>query len=532
MTEIINPILPGFNPDPSIIRVGEDYYVATSTFEWFPGVQIHHSKDLIHWKLIAHPLNRVSQLDLRGNFSSHGVWAPCLTYDNGIFYLIYTNTVAFEGIWQDTHNYLITTTDICGEWSDPVYLNSSGFDPSLFHDDDGCKYLINLVWDYRKNQHPFGGILLQEYSIEKQKLVGPITNIFKGSELRVTEGSHLYKFHGYYFLLTAEGGTGLNHAVTIARSKKLTGPYEVDPNNPMLTSKDDRTLSIQKAGHADIVETQFGEWYMVHLGSRPLDSNGRCPLGRESFIQKVHWNEDGWLRLEAGGHRPQMKVNAPKLPEHPWDSDPERDDFDSPTLNIHFSSLRVPLDESALSLTDRPGYVRLKGKESLISRNYQSLIARRQQAFCYTATTCVEFEPDWFKQMAGLVCYYNTKNFYYLRISHDDSIGKCLGIVTRDCAEFDYPLEQEVCIEGWDRCYLRVAVEYDQLQFYYSDDELNWTPIGPVLDASILSDEYARKSGEKAFTGAFVGICCQDLSGQNKHADFDYFEYTEHGGGN
>ncbi len=173
MKTITNPILRGFNPDPSILRVGDDYYIATSTFEWFPGVQIHHSRDLIHWKLIARPLNRVSQLDLKGAAASEGVWAPCLSYDKGVFYLVYTNVRLWRsGGPRDLHNYLVTATDIRGEWTDPIYLNGSGFDPSLFHDDDGRKWLINMLWDHRLGRNSFAGIVLQEYDPVNRRLPG------------------------------------------------------------------------------------------------------------------------------------------------------------------------------------------------------------------------------------------------------------------------------------------------------------------------------------------------------------------------
>ncbi len=524
MKQITNPILRGFNPDPSILRVGDDYYIATSTFEWFPGVQIHHSKDLIHWKLVARPLNRVSQLDMRGVLNSGGIWAPCLTYDQGLFYLIYTNVKNKGTIFKDTHNYLVTAEEITGEWSEPIYLNSSGFDPSLFHDDDGRKWLVNMLCEFRKGRNRFGGIVLQEYSPEQKRLVGPIVNIFKGTELGKTEGPHLYKWHGYYYLLTAEGGTSLGHAETMARSKQITGPYEVDPKNPILTASDAPTYPIQKAGHGDVVQTQNGEWYMVHLCGRPIPSKGRCTLGRETCIQKMVWTEDLWLRLEAGGHKPQIQVTAADLPEHPWEMEPTRDDFDSATLNINFQTLRIPLGEDSLSLTERPGYLRLKGRESLGSKYIQSLVARRQQAFCYTASTCIEFEPETFQQMAGLICLYDTQNLYYLYISNDETLGKCLGIFNCQNNSFEQPLNREVSIQGWQRCYLRVDVDYDRLQFYYSRNEDDWVKIGPVLDASTLSDEFCQ---EGQFTGAFVGLCCQDLSGQRKPADFDYFEYQE-----
>ena len=161
---ITNPILPGFNPDPSIVRVGDDYYIATSTFEWYPGVQIHHSKDLKNWRLVSRPLNRAGLLDMRGNPDSGGIWAPCLSYSDGLYWLIYTDVKRLDGNFKDAHNYLTTCETIDGEWSDPVYMNSSGFDPSLFHDDDGRKWFVNMVWDHRHLHNRFGGIYLQEYS--------------------------------------------------------------------------------------------------------------------------------------------------------------------------------------------------------------------------------------------------------------------------------------------------------------------------------------------------------------------------------
>jgi xylan 1,4-beta-xylosidase len=527
MNWITNPILRGFNPDPSIVRVGDDYYIATSTFEWFPGVQIHHSRDLMNWELIAHPLNRPSQLDMKGNPASGGVWAPCLSHDRGVFYLVYTDVKTSKTLAKDTHNFLVTAADIRGDWSEPVYLNSCGFDPSLFHDDDGRHWLLSMVTDHRKGRNPFGGIILQEYSVHGQCLTGPEYRIFQGTELGCTEGPHLYKRGAFYYLITAEGGTGLGHAVTLARSREITGPYEVDPANPILTSRNDPTLALQKAGHADLVQTQNGQWYMVHLCSRPIPSRGRYPLGRETAIQKVEWTEDHWLRLESDGNRPLVKVPAPGFPVCPAPAVPARDDFDGPRLSLHFQTLRIPLVEDSLSLTERPGFLRLKGRESLSSKHHQALVARRQQSFTYTAATCVEFEPENYKQMAGLVCLYDHENFYYLRISYDDQLeSKCLGIWSCDNNVFSYPLDWDVLIKDWQRCYLRVRVDYDRLQFYYAQNDREWRAIGPALDAGRLSDDYCR---EGKFTGAFVGLCCQDLTGRRKHADFDFFEYVEEG---
>src|SRR3954467_13027217 len=203
---IRNPILPGFNPDPSIVRVGEDYYIATSTFEWFPGVQIHHSRDLVNWRLLTRPLTRASQLDMLGDPDSGGVWAPCLTHADGLFHLIYTDVKRYGrttvggasgASLRDFHNYLVTAETIDGHWSDPVYLNSSGFDPSLFHDADGKKYLLNQLWDHRPGHSRFAGIVLQQYDAAARTLVGSRKNIFRGTALGLTEAPHLYQRNGY-----------------------------------------------------------------------------------------------------------------------------------------------------------------------------------------------------------------------------------------------------------------------------------------------------------------------------------------------
>lgn len=522
-TMIHNPILPGFNPDPSILRVGEDYYIATSTFEWFPGVQIHHSRDLVHWRLLTRPLSRTGLLDMRGIAASCGIWAPCLTWSDGLFHLVYTVTRT-KGEYKDTPNYLTTSRDILGPWSDGIYLNSSGFDASLFHDEDGRKWLLNMQWDHRPGHNAFAGILLQEYCPRRKTLVGPIRSIFRGTRLGVTEGPHLYRHDGRYYLMTAEGGTGCGHAVTVARADRIEGPYEVDPQNPMLTSAGDRNLPLQKAGHASLVETQNGEWYLAHLVGRPLMPMQRCPLGRETAIQKVRWTSDGWLRLEDGGNRPQVDVPAPGLPAHPFAPEPARDDFDATELGIHFQTLRTPVEESWMSLTERPGWLRLRGRESFASAYDQSLVARRWQSFRFEASTVVEFEPEDFQQMAGLVCFYDGQKHFYLYVSRDETLGKCVNILCTRAGRLDAPIGNGVSIEGHRRCRLKAVVERERLRFYYAPDESDWRTIGHMFDASALSDE---APGEGAWTGAFVGLCAQDLSGRRLHADFDFFEYRE-----
>ena len=534
--KIRNPILPGFNPDPSIVRVGEDYYIATSTFEWFPGVQIHHSRDLVHWRLLSRPLTRPSQLNMLGDPDSCGIWAPCLTYADGRFWLIYTDVKRYGrttvggasgASLRDFHNYLVTCPTIDGEWSDPVYLNSSGFDPSLFHDDDGRKYLVNMLWDHRPGQNRFAGIVLQEYSVRERKLIGRRENIFRGTPLGLTEAPHLYRRDGWYYLITAEGGTGWGHAVTMARSRKINGPYELHPDAQILSSRHRPDVELQRAGHADLVETPAGETYLVYLCGRPLRNRGRCTLGRETAIQKMTWGADGWLRTTDGQGVPQIETDAPALPVQKFPVVPVRENFDGAKLPVDFQWLRSPWPDELFSLTARPGHLRLFGRETIGSSFKQALVARRQQAHCCSASTVVEFEPEHFQQVAGLVCYYNSTKFHYLHVSHDEAVGKHLRVMTctPDSPQTD-SFTTPIALPPGARVELRAEIDQERLLFAYRvegrDDAWQWLP--QQFDASILSDE-ATAPGAPNFTGAFLGVACQDTSGAGLPADFDWFEY-------
>jgi xylan 1,4-beta-xylosidase len=533
---IRNPILKGFNPDPSIVRVGDDFYIATSTFEWFPGVQIHHSRDLKHWRLLTRPLNRASQLNMLGNPDSCGIWAPCLSHDGARFYLIYTDVkrygqTAMGGStgtsFRDFHNYLVMADRIDGDWSDPVYLNSSGFDPSLFHDEDERKYLVNMLWDHRPEHNRFAGIVAQEYSSREQKLIGERKLIFKGTPLGLTEAPHLYKRNGWYYLLTAEGGTAFNHAVTMARSRNLFGPYELHPQVYILSARTRPDAPLQRAGHADLVKTKAGETYMVYLCGRPLKNRGRCVLGRETAIQKMIWREDGWLYTLDGQGIPEPETPAPDLAEHAFPLTPELEEFDAPTLPLPFQWLRSPWPEELFSLTARPGHLRLYGRESIGSLFRQALVARRQQAHCYSAETVMEFEPGHFQQMAGLVCYYGGSKFHYLHVSHDETSGKHVRVLSAlpDAPVTDV-MTAPIPIDAAKTVGLRVEVDEERLCFAFRQGDGPWQPLPQIFDASILSDE-AQRPGTPNFTGAFVGMACQDLAGTGRHADFDYFSYQE-----
>ncbi|MEO3997410.1 glycoside hydrolase family 43 protein [Mesorhizobium sp. CAU 1732] len=532
---IRNPILPGFNPDPSICRVGADYYIATSTFEWYPGVQIHHSTDLVNWRLVKRPLDRASQLDMRGNPDSGGIWAPCLSYAEGLFWLVYTDVKRLDGSFKDSHNYIVTAPAIEGPWSDPVHVNSSGFDPSLFHDDDGRKWFMNMLWNHISSgvggqpKHPsFAGILLQEYDPRTRSLIGEARNIFHGSAHGLVEGPHVFKRDGWYYLTTAEGGTGYGHAVTMARSRALDGPYEMHPLTHVITSKDAPEAQLQRAGHGQLVETPEGEFYHTHLCSRPLPGIRRSPLGRETAIQKCVWKEDGWLYLEQGGQIPDVDVAAPRgAGEREPLPTTVRHDFDDHKLPLDFQWLRTPDWERLFSLSERPGFLRLFGRESIGSWYEQALVARRQEDIDFRAETELDFQPSTFQQAAGLTHYYNRHKFHFLAVTHDARLGRVLTVMS--CpgdwpdGRLIVPLAEPIPLPGGGPVGLAAEVRGAELVFSCRVDG-KWVQVGPVLDASVISDEGGR--GEHgSFTGAFVGMLAFDTSGSGALADFDWFSY-------
>lgn len=536
--KIKNPILKGFNPDPSIVRVGDIYYIATSTFEWWPGVQIHMSKDLANWKLITHPLDEKRLLDMTGNPDSGGIWAPDLSYFNNTYYLVYTDVKVTDGSFKDCTNYLVTAKDIMGPWSDPVVLNTAGFDASLFHDDDGKKYLVNQFWDPRSHHHPFYGIMCTEYSENEGRLVGDPWLMYKGTDDKFTEGPHIYKLNGYYYLFVAQGGTVYAHQERVARSKSLTGEFETMPGKPFLTTLDVPFHPIQKAGHGSLVSTPKGEWYFTHLMGRPLhhdyeshvDPRGWCPLGRESGIQKVEWNEDGWPYI-VGGHIGQAEVEAPLgISEHKWEKTyQQKDDFDDDKLNINFQSLRIPLGEDVASLKDRKGHLRLYGHQSLASTFTQAHIARRWQSFDFDAEVRLEYHPKNIQQFAGLTCYYNTQNWSCIQVVWNEKYGRAIDVVSTDLGKtFSVYKEDPVPVpEDAAYVYFKVEVRGISYRYFYSFDGESWNETPYTFDSAKLSDEYIKAVYDAAFTGAFVGMMSVDGLGTKLPADFDYFLYKE-----
>lgn len=406
-----NPVLPGFYPDPSAIRVGEDYYLVTSSFEFFPGVPIFHSKDLVNWRQLGHVLDRPSQLNLDHSIPSMGIWAPTLRYHEGVFYMITT----FIDNDKNQHNFYVTTTDPAGDWSDPVWLEDApGIDSSLFFDEDGKVYYTgNRVppegQDYPKHMD----IWLQEIDLSQGKLIGPKHSIWQGA-LKVAhaqEGPHIYKIGAWYYVLIAEGGTGHTHAITIARSKSVTGPYEGHKANPILTHRHlGRAYPIVNVGHGELVETQHGDWWMFCLASRTSGGYYRN-LGRETFLTPVIW-ENEWPVVNPGKGVLEFETEAPDLPETKWPELPARDEFIGYELAPIWNFLRTPRGEF-WSLTDKPGVLRLRLKPERLSEIANpSYIGRRQQHLSFRAATDMTFSPAAEGEVAGLVLLQNADHHF------------------------------------------------------------------------------------------------------------------------
>jgi xylan 1,4-beta-xylosidase len=511
-----NPVLKGFNPDPSLVRVKDDYYIATSTFEWFPGVCIHHSKDLVNWTIISYALTDEGAVNMTGIDMSCGIWAPNLTYSNGCFYLTYSIVYTNRSRFKDTHNFLITAENICGPWSDPIPLSRSGFDPSILHDDNGKKYLVNMTMDYREKKYRFSGVDVQEYDEIGQKLIGNPIRVFRGTDRGTTEGPNIFKHKSYYYLVCAEGGTGFDHCVTVLRSESVFGPYEECPFNPILTSKGKADCELQRAGHAQIIEGWDGSWYMAHLCSRPLQ--GYSILGRETGIQNIVWTKDQWFRLESNEDAsPELYFEVPYEIERITEPS-GKVDFYKEGIPLDYMTLRRSFSTNGIAIVDKK--LRIKGGCSLSSKYQQGLLARRQQSFNCDFIAAIKFEPRHMNHLAGLIVYYNYDNYFHLRITRDEE-GKTLNVtrmVNKNLSDGDVVLIPE----DTSTYYLKAEIRNEEVNFYYALDNQTFIHIGTTGDMKYISDEHIEGNG---FTGAMLGVNCEDLQGDGVFADFLYLEY-------
>ncbi len=511
-----NPILPGCYPDPSICRVGEDYYLVTSTFEYFPGLPVFHSRDLVHWRQIGHVLDRASQLSLDGIRFSQGLYAPTIRYSNGTFYVINT-LVAGKA---KSGNFIVTATDPAGPWSEPYWLESApGIDPSLFFDDDGRAWYVGNRMATQSQYEGHTEIWLRELDLQSMCLVGEEYVLWDGALKRAiwAEAPHIYKVDGRYYLMIAEGGTAHQHAVTIARSEAVTGPYEGNRSNPILTHRHlGLDYPIVGTGHADLVQTQNGEWWMVLLAMRPYGGYF-YNLGRETFLTPVRW-EEGWPIVSPGIGRVEFSYPVPDLPETTWPQAPARDDFDSPTLAFQWNFLRTPR-EDFYSLSGRPSHLRLRLRLQRLSEpSNPSFVGRRQQHIHFQAQCAVEFTPQNEHECAGLVLIQN--NDFHFRFVLTKAANPVLRLIKRAQGEEEILAEQHPVQPR--KLYLKVEAHEQTYNFYVAEKPEEWQAVAEGVDGRILSTPVAG-----GFVGTWIAMYASS-NGQSStnHADFDWFEYT------
>lgn len=520
---IENPVLTGFYPDPVMCYINDTFYIANSTFEYYPGIILSKSTDLANWETVSYPLKHEKHMNLVGIKSSCGIWAPCLSHHNGISYLSYTEVRNFVGE-NNCKNYITFTDDIDGDnWSEPVFINSQGFDPSLFHDDDGKKYFISMEFGYQK-EHNFTkyiGVFVTELDPENLKPITEPKRIFDGDYI---EGIHLYKKDGYYYLVGANGGTSFDHGAVIARAESVYGEYEFMPGEYLVTTKNAPESNLQKAGHASLVEDKNGRWWAAFLVGRPLglvkggvrSDNVNCPIGRETAIAEVEWI-DGWPRLLGGTTVPNRYFEGygEQKPLCPIDYK-----FTDDRFLKDFMSLRQPANYEILA----NGSLRLFGKENIMSTYYQNMFVTRQRHFKFEAKTSVINKNKNSKVMGGLIYRYSENNQYYLQFTYSDNLeSNVLEIIEVKNGEQKQPLkDNEIKIDG-DKVHLKIVAEYDKAKFFYSLDGEHYTEINYVIDVNMLSDENEKPIG---FTGTCIGMVAQDLVYDYRHCDFEYFTYS------
>jgi alpha-N-arabinofuranosidase len=488
-----NPVIPGFYSDPSVVRVGEDFYLVTSTFEYFPGIPVFHSRDLVHWKQIGHAIDRPNQLPQGLN-----IFACTIRYRDGTFYVITTNT-------GRGGNFFVTATDPSGPWSDPVWVEVEGIDPDLFFDDDGKVYTVGSSFE------------LHEIHTTTGKLLSEGRKIWASTGGRYAEGPHLYKKDGWYYLMAAEGGTEEAHSETIARSNDIRGPYYSYPANPILAHANaaGQQNPIQGVGHADMVQARDGSWWMVFHGYRTaIPWAAHHILGRETCLAPVSWPKNGWPQVNGNG-TVTVEMTAPTLPLHPFPEQPSRVDFDQP-LGLEWNHVQAP-EVDRYSLDAHPGYLRLSGSALTLGESAGSptFVGRRLQHTHFTSTTRIEFDPVNENEEAGMVLLNHGTHF---DLSIRRSNGRRILVVRLQFGSVLYESDEIVLEPG--PVNLRIEGAGSTFLFSYSHGDDGFQAIQDV-SARYLSSETIG-----GFTGTYVGLYATG-NGQPSMtgADYDWFEY-------
>lgn len=553
MATIKNPVIPGMAPDPSILRVGKDYYVATSTFHWNPGVQIFHSRDLANWDLVGYALTN-HEVDLRGTNTPAGIWAPHLSYDPTTkkYWLAYSHMLNMGGREFNSDSYAMCADDIRGPWSKPIYLTSIGFDPSLFHDEDGRHYLAILEWEIRDRfRHP-GYIVIAEVDLDPIRAgqsahVGPWHRVTQGFTTRgCAEAPQLYKHDSRYYLFLAAGGTGYGHGVEVGRADDVFGPYVGDPTGePIITSQPAHLFSLgdpdaghfemynphshlQKSGHGSLVSTPEGEWYVAHLTARPLPDKLLNPLGRETALQKVTWTDDGWIRMADGSNLAKEEVEVPGNVKQDLTRFDIDEDFSGSSLPLRFMT---PYHEQSDEWIDasHAGELRVYGRNSLFSQMNPSVLATPATSFEYTLETEVEFHPVQFSQSAGAGLYYDNNDWLYVRICQAGDERRCvLRVLQAKLGQrIDHEFDEVEVPDG--KAQICIDYSYGTARVLYRlADGNEWRQLGQDLDVSYLSDEGVNgEPGEiGGFTALFNFIGAVDAYQHESYGSFGYYRVS------
>ena len=518
-----NPILKGFYPDPSICRVGEDYYLVNSTFSYFPGLPIFHSKDLAHWEQIGNAMDRTTQLNLDGLGISRGLFAPAIRYNKGTFYI--TCTLIDNG-----NNFVITTTDLSKGWSDPIWLPEvEGIDPSLFFDDTNRAYIIynsdppNKVSVYDGHR----SIKIVEFDVATNKVISsPEIIVNGGSDISQKpvwiEGPHIFKKDGFYYLIAAEGGTDSNHSEVVFRSKNVLGPYESYAQNPILTQRNldpNRKDAVTSTGHADFIEDANGNWYAVFLGCRPYEA-GFYNTGRETFIAPVSW-ENGWPKINLEGEVVKKNYTLKTKPSSviKGNRDLFVDEFDGTSLDYQWMFLRTP-HEKWYSSDSKKGAITLQTRPETVSGNGNpSFIGFRQQHLIGEVSTEMEFSTSKENEKSGLLVFQNEAHFYYFcqSVKNNEKVVQLYKSNGETMEEI-----KSATIESKGKLFLKIVANGPVYSFQYSFDNKKWSMLADQVDAKFLSTQVAG-----GFVGAFYAIYTTSMGEESANqAQFNWFKNT------
>ncbi len=531
--KFVNPILAGFYPDPSICNARSDYYLVNSTFGYFPGIPVFHSKDLVNWKLIGHVLDRPEQLNLDGFGVSRAIFAPAISYNNGKFYV--TCTLIDGG-----GNFIVSADKPEGPWTNPIWLPEiNGIDPSLFFDDDGRAY-ITYNSDAPDNKPLYSGhrtVRMVEFDIVNMKVISePIILINGGVDISTKpvwiEGPHIYKINGTYYLTAAEGGTAEDHSQVILKSDKVDGPYIPYEKNPILTQRHldpNRKYPVTCAGHADFVQTDDGNWWSVFLACRP--HNGNYYTGRETFLAPVKWI-DGWPVINPDFEEIQYYYPLPVEPSSGIVDIPYtgnftiKDEFDSDQLHRSWIFLRTP-HEKWYDLKTKEGFLSIKLRpETCAGKLNSGFIARRQQHNKGYASTSVLFNPQAENEKAGLIVFLNETCFYYIckSIVNGKEVVQLFRSLDKPQSDNEMELIKQLEIPKEkmnEKINLKIETTGEFYSFYYSFEKEDWKFIGK-MDASFLRVQIPRD-----FTGCVFGMYATSLGKPvNNLAYYDWFEYN------